>query len=278
MKVKKLKKIKAKPVKHDDISSRIVAVADIPDHSSTLLYGEGGTGKTALSGTWPKKMLIIDIAEHGTKTLKKAPGIDVFRAADWKDLEEVYWWLYDGKGKGKYKTVSLDQVSQMQDFAIEHVKAETGQKTGFKFWGAVSGLMKNWLQNFRDLQEHGMEMIFIAHQRTFDGGDEEGDDQIAPHIAARLMPSVVSFLNGAVSIVGNTFIREQYIGKGKDRVRKVDYCLRVGPHAVYRSKIRRPPDAGLLPDVIVNPTFEKLQKVSRGESLSTKPKVKVRKK
>ena len=97
MSVKKLKKIKAKPVKHDDISSRIIDVADIPDHSSTLLYGEGGTGKTALSGTWPKPMLIIDISEHGTKTLKKAPGVKVFRAADWKDLEEVYWWLYDGK-------------------------------------------------------------------------------------------------------------------------------------------------------------------------------------
>ena len=116
-------------------------------------------------------------------------------------------------------------------------------------------------------------MVFIAHQRTFDGGDEEGDDQIAPHIAARLMPSVVSFLNGAVSVIGNTFIRERYIGKGKSRERKVDYCLRVGPHAVYRSKIRRPPNAGLLPDVIVNPTFEKLQTVARGEDLSTKTTV-----
>ena len=134
MNAKKLKKIKPKPMKHSDIGSRIVAVADIPDHSSTLLYGEGGTGKTALSGTWPKKMLIIDIAEHGTKTLKKAPGIDVFRADNWKDLEEIYWWLYDGKGKGKYKTVSLDQVSQMQEFALEYVKTEMGLTKGFKFW------------------------------------------------------------------------------------------------------------------------------------------------
>lgn len=278
MSVKKLKKIKAKPVKRDDMASRILDVADIPDHSSTLLYGEGGTGKTALSGTWPKPMLIIDIAEHGTKTLKKAPGVKVFPAREWKDIEDIYWWLYDGKGKGKFKTISLDQISQMQDFAIEHVQAETNMKSGFKFWGAVSGLMKNWLQNFRDLQEHGMEVVFIAHQRTFGGGDEESDDQIAPHVAARLMPSVVSFLNGAVSTIGNTFIRERYVGKGKDRQREVRYCLRVGPHSVYRSKIRRPPDAGLLPDVIVNPTFEKLSAVSRGESLSTKPKVKVRKK
>lgn len=274
MSVKKLKKIKpaAKP-KRDSIGSRIMAVADVPDYSSTLLYGEGGTGKTALSGTWPKKMLIIDIAEHGTKTLKKAPGVDVFRAETWEDIEEVYWWLYDGPGRGKYKTVSLDQISQMQDIAINTVRAaknmKPNDKTSYKFWGEVSGMMKTWLQNFRNLQDQGLYVIFIAHQRTFGGDGEEEDNQIDPSVGARLMPSVSSFLNGAVSTIGNTFIRERYLGKGKDRKRKVDYCLRVGPHAVYRSKIRRPPDSGLLPDIIVSPTFEKLEKVSRGESLES---------
>lgn len=139
-------------------------------------------------------------------------------------------------------------------------------------------MMKEWLGNFRNLQEQGMYVIFIAHQRTFDGEDEGGDNQIDPSVGARLMPSVSSFLNGAVSNIGNTFIRERHIGKGKDRTRKVDYCLRVGPHAVYRSKVRRPPDAGPIPEFIVSPTFEKLEKVSRGESLeSTKTTVKRKK-
>jgi phage nucleotide-binding protein len=283
MNVKKLKK--SKPVvkpKSDDIGSRIRPVADIPDFSSTLLYGEGGTGKTALSGTFPKPMLVIDIAERGTKTLKKTPGIDVLRVSSWEEIEEIYWWLYDGKGKGKYKTVSLDQISQMQDIAINKVRTDKNMKkndkTSYKFWGEVSGLMKEWLGNFRNLQELGVYVIFVAHQRTFDGEGEEGDNQIDPSVGARLMPSVSSFLNGAVSNIGNTFIRERYIGKGKDRKRKVDYCLRVGPHAVYRSKIRRPPDAGPLPEFIVSPTFEKLEKVSRGESLeSTKTTVKRKK-
>lgn len=275
MSVKKLKKIKPKvKPKRDSISSRIVAIGKIPDYSSTLLYGESATGKTALSGTWPKPMLIIDVAEHGTKTLRKAPGIDVFRAEEWADIEEIYWWLYDGPGRGKYKTVSLDQISQMQDMALAKVKKDNGMKPddpikSFKIWGQTSGLMKSWLQNFRDLQEQGLYVLFIAHQRTFGGEGEDEDNQIDPSVGARLMPSVAGFLNGAVSNIGNTFIRERYIGKGKDKVRKVDYCLRVGPHAVYRSKIRRPPDAGLLPDIIVSPTFEKLERVSRGESLES---------
>lgn len=275
MSVKKLKKIKPvmKP-KKDEIGSRIMNIDDVPDFSSTLLYGEAATGKTALTRTWPKPLLVIDTAEKGTRTLRKTPGIQVFQAEAWQDIEDIYWWLYDGKGKGKFKSFSLDQISQMQDMAIALTREELGLKPkdpikSFKFWGRVSGLMKEWLQNYRNLQDFGMYPIFIAHQRTFGGGDEEDDNQIEPSVGARLMPSVTSFINGAVSTIGNTFIRETYSGKGKDRVRKVDYCLRVGPHSVYRSKIRRPPDAGLLPDIIVNPTFEKIERISRGESLES---------
>lgn len=285
MSVKKLKKINTpmKP-KRDDIGSRIMNIDDVPDFSSTLLYGEAATGKTALTRTWPKPLLVIDTSEKGTRTLKKTPGIQVFHADVWRDIEDIYWWLYDGKGKGKFKSFSLDQISQMQDMAILLTRSEMGLKPkdpikSFKFWGRVSGLMKEWLQNFRNLQDQGMYPIFIAHQRTFGGGDEEDDNQIEPSVGARLMPSVTSFINGAVSTIGNTFIRETYTGKGKERTRKVDYCLRIGPHAIYRSKIRRPPDAGPLPDIIVNPTFEKIERISRGEPLvqSTKPTVKRKK-
>jgi hypothetical protein len=257
------------------VGSRIMNLDQMPDCSSTLLYGESGTGKTALSGTWPKPMLVLDIAEKGTRTIRKIKGIQGVQIEDWDDFEELYWYLYDGKGKGRFKTVSLDQISQLQDLAIAKVRANRNMKPSEpmsqRLWGDASGLLKTWLFNYRELQNQGMNVVFIAHQRTFNVEDEDGDNRIDPSIGARLMPSVTSFINGAVSDIGNTFIRERFIGKGKDRERKVEYCLRVGPHAVYRSKIRRPPDAGLLPDVIVNPTFEKLQKLARGESLSTKP-------
>jgi hypothetical protein len=255
---------------------------EMPDYSSTLLYGESGTGKTALSGTWPKPMLVLDIAEKGTKTIRKMPGIKGVSITCWEDFEEMYWSLYDGKSKGKFKTVSLDQVSQLQDLAIDKVRRDKNMKESEpmsqRLWGQASGLMKTWLFNFRELQSQGVHIIFIAHQRQSGGGDEAEDNAIEPSIGARLMPSVAGFLNGAVSIIGNTFIRERYIGKGKDRERKVDYCLRVGPHAVYRSKIRMPPDTpGGIPDMIVNPTFAKLETVSRGESLKTKLTVKRKK-
>lgn len=277
MSVKKLKKITNPVPKRGDTISRIMDLSEMPDHSSTLLYGEAGTGKTALSGTWPKKMLVLDIKEKGTKTIRKIPGIQGVLITQWEEIEDIYWHLKDGKGTGKFKTVSLDQISQMQDLAIDKVRRDRNMKESEpmtqRLWGNASGLLKTWLGNFRDLQDDGLHVVFIAHQRTFGGGDEEEDNQIDPSIGARLMPSVASFLNGAVSTIGHTFIRERRVKEGKEKVRKVEYCLRVGPHSVYRSKIRRPPDAGLLPEIIVNPTFEKLETVSRGESISIKPKM-----
>lgn len=266
-----VKKLKSSPVKakKSSILGKIMPVDQIPDYSSILLYGESGTGKTALSGTFPKKMLILDIAEKGTKTLRKTPGIDVIQITEWDEIEEVYWYLHDNPTK--YKTVSLDQVSQMQDLSITQVRNEKGMKEkdpmSQRLWGQASGLMKTWLYNYRELQNLNMHVVFIAHARTSGGGDEGDDNQIDPSVGARLMPSVASFLNGAVSYIGNTYIRERYIKEGKEKIRKVEYCLRVGPHAYYRTKIRKPPDMENMPDTIVNPTFEKLEKLSRGESL-----------
>lgn len=269
MTVKKVKKSNPAKDKSGDIASLIMDVKDVPDYSSTLLYGESGTGKTALSGTWPKPMLVIDISEKGTRTLRKTPGVQVIRITDWDQLEKIYWYLHDNPKK--YKTVSLDQVSQLQNIAIAKVRADRNMKDSDpmsqRLWGQASGLLKTWLYNFRELQGLDMNVIFIAHARTNGGGEEADDNQIDPSVGAGLMPSVASFLNGAVSTIGNTFIRERFIKEGKEKIRKVDYCLRIGPHAYYRTKIRRPPDGEQLPDIVVNPTFDKLERLSLGESL-----------
>src|SRR6478752_1465188 len=122
--VKKLKRIEPKKPVRKDIGSRIQDLSEIPDYSSTLIYGESGTGKTALSSTWPKPMLVLDIAEKGTKTIRSVPGIKGIQIENWDDLEDLYWHVYEGKGKGKFKTISLDQVSQLQDLAIAKVRAD----------------------------------------------------------------------------------------------------------------------------------------------------------
>jgi phage nucleotide-binding protein len=267
-----IKKRKSNPTQFGDIKSKIAPVSELASEFSSLIYGRSGTGKTAVSSSWPKPMLLVDIREKGTDTIAKVPGIDVISIEEWAEIEQVYWYLKSNESK--YKTVSIDQISQMQDLAMAEIKGTGKEESDIlsrRDWGQIAGLMKTWLYNYRDLTNSGIYVVFIAHERT-NSADESVEDQIDPSIGARLMPSLASAVNGAVSVIGNTFIREEYTGQGKDKERAVKYCMRIGPHAYYTTKIRRPIDF-VAPEFIVNPTFDKITKIIRGERSEPKRKV-----
>ena len=253
------------------IEDRIIDVEESVGGQTALFYGRSGTGKTALSATYPHPLLVLDIKERGTETIRKVPGVKIFRVDKWEDFEEVYWYLKDGKHS--FKSVSLDQITTLQDLAMVKVKEDNGQSEANpmsqRSWGRVSGLLKTWLLNFRDLRDEGLNIVFLAHDKSTVQEGEDQEDQLDPNIGARIMPSVSSFLNGAVDVIGNTFIKETMTGPKGQRVREVKYGLRVGPHAYYSTKLRVPMGSGqTVPDIILNPTYEKLQKISRGESTS----------
>lgn len=257
---------RSKPSKKS-LLSRARPVQDIESYTSMLIYGESATGKTAFASTAPKPIILLDMKERGTETIKQVKGVDVLEIDEWEEVEAIYWELKEDE---KYKTIVLDQVTSMQGICMQGIRKEKNYEKNDTFtqkdWGTLSGRMQEQLLNFRNLFEADKHVLFLAHQRQFGSGDEGEDNAIAPHIGARMSPSVADFLNGAVSVIGNTFIRERFDKKTKER--DVAYCMRVGPHGSYRTKIRVPPGSVDVPDVLVNPTFEKVMKLSRGEAIS----------
>jgi len=268
------KKVLKKIESTTDFSSIIERIKPASEHQSmlsALVYGRSGTGKTAFAGTWPKPMIILDIREKGTETIANIAGIEVVRIDVWEEFEQFYWYL--AKGDHKYKSVIIDQISNLQAMAMEKVKRDEnlGDHDVFsrRNWGQVSGMLQTWLFNYRDLVEHDAHVLFIAHEKTIEGEDQ-GDEQIDPNIGARLMPSVVGSINGAVSVIGNTFIRERT--NVDDDVRTVQYCMRLGPHAYYTTKIRQPKESETI-DTMVNPSFDKITAIMRGEGRKGPKKV-----
>ena len=238
--------------KLSSIIDRITPVKALPRVLSMLVYGRSGTGKTTFGASFPTPALLIDIREKGTDSIADREGVDVVSITKWSELEEIFWYL---ESSGKYKSVILDQISSLQDLAMEHAMAEEGKEImSQRLWGVVSGLMKIWLLNYRDLVDKSINVIFLAHDRTNKGEGNEDDDTIDPQVGARLMPSVSGFLNGVVKAIGNTFVREVFL---EDKSRKVEYCMRIGPHAYYTTKLRNPMGTDC-PESIVDPTFDKL--------------------
>lgn len=249
-------------------------IVDEQEPQSALFYGRAGTGKTTLAATYPKPVLVLDIRERGTRSIIGVPGVKRIRITEWEQLEEIYWALAEGSS---YKTIVLDQLTAMQSLGMDHIREIAHVKEGDAFsqrnWGRLSGLMQQWIEAYRNLTDQGYNIIFNAHERVREP-QEEDDDRIAPSVGSNLMGSVSSFVNGAVSVIGNTFIRE--VHDKKTKTREVQYCLRIGPHAYYAAKIRRPKSAGPTPDIIVDPTYEKIEKISQGGSLVAKVSKKVK--
>jgi hypothetical protein len=240
----------------------ITNVEHLPDVLAVCFWGRSGTGKTTVASTFPKPLLLLDVREKGTDSISNVKGVRVGQVTSWTEFESVYWYLE--KGQHDYKTVVVDQITSLQDLAMEQARRNIGEtRDPRRLFGEAGSLMKTWLLNYRDLIDRGVHVVFIAHDRV-NKGEEGGDDQIEPEVGPRVMPSVATFLNGSVKIIGNSFIRETFKIENKRKVRQVEYGMRLGPHAFYTTKVRSP--VGIpAPDHIVNPTFDKLLAVMRGE-------------
>lgn len=258
-----MRKNRSESINYKDIENRIMAVKDLETYLSVVLYGRAGTGKTTLACDFPGPVLLLDINDKGTDSVNEKINLDVLQCEEWVDIEQTYWYLK--KNPKKFKTVVLDTVSMMQDLALAHILEGSNRETGSllhkKDWGEASSLLKTWIMNYRDLK---MNVVFIAQDRISHGEEEseDTDGQIMPEVGPRLMPSVASTVNAAVSIVGNTFIQEKVRKiKTEDKKiierREIAYCLRIGAHAYYTTKVRKP-KAIEVPAYIKDPTYEKL--------------------
>ena len=240
-------------------------VAKVPRHLSAVFYGRSGTGKTTLACDFPGPVLLLDMNDRGTESVRENENLSVLLCHEWVDVEQAYWYLK--KNLGKFKTVVLDTTSMMQSMALDQVVSDKGGTTNGRMltkqdWGQAAAMMNTWIMNYRDLQS-SMNVVFIAQDRTKGGEEADNDDgQMMPEVGPRLMPSVASTLNAAVSIVGNTFVREivkkvKTADKKIKEIKKVEYCLRIGPHAYYTTKVRKP-KAITVPAFLVDPSYEDL--------------------
>jgi len=269
------KVVKKVAKKTTSILDKIKPVTELKTNLVMMVYGRSGTGKTHFGSTFPKPILFIDTNERGTETIALEEDIDVVRVTEWAEMDELYWALLDKTLPTEYASIVIDQVSNLQDIGMAEVlrKGRKGRDETFtqRNWGQLSGMLKQWISDFRDLSDD-YNLLLIAHERVNEGGDDE-DEAIEPSIGARVMPSVSAFLDGAVDSIGSTFIKERWETEDKEEVRHVDYCMRIGPHAFYSTKIRRPVSAGPIPELIVNPTFKKIKDLVTGKQKPKRKKI-----
>lgn len=246
-----------------------------------LLYGESGTGKTTFWATFPGPILSIvcsggnragELRSLNDEARKKVRTVTLQSSSEMKELVE------HAEGGG-YKTIVLDHASGLQDLVLKELLGldELPVQKSFglasqQTYGQCTQMVKEYCRAMLNLS---CNVVIVAQQRTFGGKDEGLDPElIKPTVNAGLVPSMVSWLNSSCDYCVNTFIQAKYAEKtqtvaGKSvttRVKEkgVEFALRTGKHEVYYTKFRLPLGS-VLPDQVVNPTYEKVISLIKGK-------------
>lgn len=231
------------------------------------IYGEAGTGKTTFSSTAPKPIFYVDVKDKGTESLKfkglKRGDITVFRVSEFDDIYDAYDYLLEHLSD--YKSVVIDHLTSLQNLCYIKIMEEKKSKfMQMQWYGDSSTLMKEIFDLFSSTVEEGLIPIFLAQQRVkeYEIGGELGDDdsELAPEISPDVQPAVAKHIAAASRVVAQTHIQ----GKESKKGTKIDYRLRLGASAFYITKVTRK-QGNYLPDYLVNPTYDDLEKIITGE-------------
>lgn len=256
-----------KTPKKSSLEDRFQDLLDMDTPTIITLYGRPGTGKTTISCTLPKPLLLIDVKDKGTDSGKRKnlePGdITVFELESFDEIYDLYDYIVENPNK--FKSVVIDHMTALQDFCYEKVMDEEGKsKMSQGMYGTAGGYLKEVINLYKGLTDLGITPCFNCQDRM-ESGDGEGEDQLLPEVGPSLMPSVARTLCAASRVIGHTYQFENVEKLDGAKVRRnIEFRLRLGPNPYYITKVTRPFGTPC-PQFLVNANYSDIMKVVRGK-------------
>lgn len=258
---------KKKTPKKSGLEDRFQDLLDMNTPTIITLYGRPGTGKTTISCTLPKPLLLIDVKDKGTDSGKRddlEPGdITVFELEEFDEIYDLYDYIKDNPDR--FKSVVIDHMTALQDFCYEKVMDEEGKsRMSQGMYGIAGGYLKEVINLYKGLTDLGITPCFNCQDRM-ESGDGEGEDQLLPEVGPSLMPSVARTLCAASRVIGHTYQFENVEKLDGAKVRRnIEFRLRLGPNPYYITKVTRPFGTPC-PQFLVDATYQDIMKVVKGK-------------
>ena len=258
---------KKKTPKKFGLEDRFQDLLDLNTPTIITLYGRPGTGKTTISCTLPKPLLLIDVKDKGTDSGKRddlEPGdITVFELEEFDEIYDIYDYIKDNPDR--FKSVVIDHMTSLQDFCYEKVMDEEGKsRMSQGMYGTAGGYLKEVINLYKGLTDLGITPCFNCQDRM-ESGDGEGEDQLLPEVGPSLMPSVARTLCAASRVIGHTYQFENVEKLDGAKVRRnIEFRLRLGPNPYYITKVTRPFGTPC-PQFLVDATYQDIMKVVKGK-------------
>lgn len=210
-------------------------------------YGEAGTGKTRISCTFPKPLILI-ASEVGTDSIGNIPGIDLFPLANtedifplidhivsgkssWSQLDSGWKQHRDSNGRllfigDKYRSSVLDTATKMKKTRTIELFSALGKEMPVKtplpqyankewkdVWTQCSSDMQKMLGALLSVSDnYDICTVVNSHEAnmTYDDGSTTSSDFLKPNISSDIGKAVSNFLNAEVSYMGQMLIRDKF--------------------------------------------------------------------
>lgn len=206
----------------------IISMSDYEETNNILVYGDSGIGKTVLSASAPRTLVLG--VEQGLVSAKRAGSTaDMWLIESWggsptdkdpnNNLRAAYRWLAKG-GYRKYEWLDVDGCTEMQEMAKMQLLADgvemdpTASEYVLEWQSnlALQQMTKIMVKNFCKLP---INTIFTA--LPMDMEDAEGENKVMPFVDGK-KGAISQYVCGQMGAVG--YMKQVAIRQGKERVLK----------------------------------------------------------
>ena len=135
----------------------------LPTALKMMIYAQAGTGKTTLSLSAPKPLLLDFDGGVNRINLSHLEGIDIVQVTKWEEIKQL---LASPQDLAPYQTIVPDTVGKLLDCIITY-KCGSRQPS-IRDWGGINAEFLWFTKQLAALNKH---IIFIAHRDTRKEGD-----------------------------------------------------------------------------------------------------------
>lgn len=241
------------------ILSKAKSIKEVGQRKLVVIYGQSNTGKTVLSSTFPKPMLYLSIGDEGLDPIANVEGIDAIKLNTALELKSVFDELLNTKHN--YQSIVVDTFSLYVNVWTHDNIISKNKRMTQQDWGNLKTDTEEIIRLAHKLAENSW-VILTCHEvaDAFEGLEGE----IAPDIRPNVSKGVRTYLEGMTNLGIHTTRMSRTTEKDGKEKTVVRYACHIGANEYYWTKVQAPPTTEI-PATIVNPSFDKLMKIIKGE-------------
>lgn len=242
-----------------NLLSKAVSIEKLGQRNLWVIWGKSGTGKTALGATFPKPMLYIQVGDDGSNTIADTEGVMAVRAESLADLKDTAQGLMTDK---KYKTIFVDTFSMITNEWIDKNATQKNKKMTQQMWGEIKIDSEELIKIFHKL---ALSHIVVLSCHESNDSIEGMEDEILPDIRPSVTKGARTYLEGMANYgIHTTKLKKTIISKKTGQEKEVvRYAVHIGANPYYWTKLQINPGIQV-PDIVINPTYDKLMGVIQG--------------